>query len=81
MTTIAKLIENTLLARYTWKIYITYDRGGELFGSYLKHTLIAEEYGIKSSPDYPGNVQSNTSIDIIHQVLGNLVFPYNLQES
>ena len=39
------------------------------------------EYGIKTKPDFSGNTQANTTIEIIHQVLGNLVRTYNLHET
>ena len=43
--------------------------------------MIEIEYGIKSNPDYSGNPQAKSIIEIIHQVLGNLVRIYNLQET
>ena len=43
--------------------------------------MIENEYGIKTNPVSPGNSHANTIIKIIHQVLGNLVRTYNLQET
>ena len=42
--------------------------------------MIEQEYGIKTKPAYPGNPQTNSTIERIHQVLGNLVRAYNLHE-
>ena len=43
--------------------------------------MIEQEYGIKTKPSPPGNSQANANIERIHQVLGNLVHTYNLQET
>ena len=42
--------------------------------------MIENEYVIKTKPDSPGKPQANTIIERIHQVLGNLVQTYNIQE-
>ena len=42
--------------------------------------MIEQEYGIKTKPDSPGNTQAKITIERIHQVLGNIVCKYNLQE-
>ena len=36
---------------------------------------------MKTKLDYPGNPQANVTIEIIHQVLGNIVRTYILQET
>ena len=77
---IANLVETTWLVRYPRQLEITYDQGGELLGHEFKNILIENEYGIKNNPDSPGNPQENTTIERIHQVLGNLVLKYNIQE-
>ena len=43
--------------------------------------MVEETYGIKTNPDPPGNLQANTIIYRINQVLVNLVHTYNLQEA
>ena len=43
--------------------------------------MIENEYGIKTKPASPGKPQANSTVEIIHQVLGNLVHTYNLQET
>ena len=42
--------------------------------------MIENEYSIKTKPAPPGNPQANTILERIHQVLGNLVRTYNIQE-
>ena len=42
--------------------------------------MIENEYGIKTKPASPGNLQANSTIDILHQELGNLIRTYNLHE-
>ena len=79
--TIANLAETTWLVRYPWLVEITYDQGGELLVHKFKNSLIDNEYGIKTKPDSLGNPQANRKTKIIHQVLGNLVRTYNIQET
>ena len=43
--------------------------------------MIEQEYGIRKKPAPTGNPQANTTIERIHQVLGNIVRSYNLQET
>ena len=43
--------------------------------------MTEQEYVIKIKPDSLGNPQANETIYRIHQVLGNLVRTYNLQET
>ena len=43
--------------------------------------MIEQEYGIKTKPYSPDNPQANTTIERIHQVLGNLGSTSNLQET
>ena len=45
------------------------------------NSLIENEYGIKTKSASPGNPQVNAIVEIIHQVLGNLLHTYNLQET
>ena len=80
MTT-ENLVETTWLVRYPGPVEITYDQGGEFLGREFKNSLIENEYGIKTKPASPGNPQANTIIERTHQVLGNLIHTYNLQET
>ena len=77
---IANLVETMWLVRYPWPVEITYDRGGEFLGNEFKNILIEQEYGIKTNPASSGNPQANATIEIIHQVLGNLIHTYNLHD-
>ena len=67
--------------QYPWPLEIIYDRGGELLGHEFKNSWIEDKYGTKNKPASPGNPQVNANIERIHQVLGNLVRTYNLQET
>ena len=44
----------------------------------LEIILIEAKYYIKEKPASSGNPQENTIIERIHQVLGNLVWTYNI---
>ena len=43
--------------------------------------MIEDKYGTKNKPASPGNPHLNATIYRIHQILGNLVRTYNLQET
>ena len=43
--------------------------------------LIEKKYAINTNLDSSGNPHSNSTIERIHQVLGNLVQTYNLHET
>ena len=79
--TIVNLVENIWLVQYPWPVEITYDQEGYFIGHKFKISMIEQEYGIKMKPDSPGNPQANATIEIIHQVLGNLLLAYNQQET
>ena len=67
--------------RYTWPLEIIYDQGGEFLGNNFKNSLIEDKYGTRNKPAFPGNPQVNETIERIHQLLGNLVCTYILQET
>ena len=79
--TIAILVETMWLVQYPWTVEITYDQGGEFLSHEFKIILIEQEYVIKSKPDSSGNPQAKDITEIIHQVLGNLLHFYDLQET
>ena len=79
--TITNLVETTWLVRYPWPVEITYDQGGELLTHKFRNIFIENEYGIKTKPASLGNPQENATIERLHQLLGNLVSTYNLQET
>ena len=43
--------------------------------------MIEKEYVIKTKPTSSGNPQANAIIDIIHQLLGDLIRYFNLQDT
>ena len=77
---IPRLIETTWMVRYPWTVDITYDQWGEFLVHEFKNSLLENEYGIKTTPDYPGNPHVISTIERMHQVLVNIVRTYNLQE-
>ena len=75
---IADLLETTWLSRYPRQIEITYDQGKEYIGHKFRKSLIEKEYGITDKPSTSGNPMSNTILERIHQVLGNIVRNFNI---
>ena len=67
------LVETAWLVRYPLPVEITYYQGGEYLGHEYTSSFIKQEYGIKIKPASSENPQVNTTTEIIHQVLGNLV--------
>ena len=75
---IAKLVETTWLSRYPRPIEIMYDQGKEFISHKFRKSLIEMEYGITSKTSTLGNSMSNSVLERIRQVLGNLVRTFNI---
>ena len=76
---IANKVEMTWLTRYPWPTMITYDHGGEFIGPEFQQ-LIKEEYGIKAKPASVRNPQANAIIERVHQLLGNMIRSFEIEE-
>ena len=74
----ANLVETTWLSRYPQPIEITYDQGKEFIGHEFRKFLIEMECGITSKTSNSVNPMSNAVLERIHQVLGNLVWTFNI---
>ena len=77
----ANLVETTWLSRYPRLTEITYDQGEEFIGHEFQKSLIETEYRIIAKPSTSGNSMSNMILKWIHQVLGNLVRTFNIQQT
>ena len=60
---------------------ITYYQGSEYIGHEFIKYLIEMEYGIISKPSTSVNPMSNSILERIHQVLGNLVRTHNITQT
>ena len=72
------MVETTWLSRYPRLIEIPYDQGKEFIGHEFKKYLIEKEYWITVKPSTSGNPVSNALLERIHQVLGNIVWTFNI---
>ena len=79
--TIANLVETAWLSRYPRPIELTYDQRKEYIGHELRKSLIEDEYVITSKPSTLVNLMSNVILERIHQVIGNLVKDFNIQQT
>ena len=79
--TIANSVETMWLSRYPRPIEIMYDQGSEFIGHEFRKSLIEIEYGITEKPITSENPMSNAILERIHQVLGNLVRTFNIQQT
>ena len=78
--TIANLVEQTWLSRYPWPTLITYDRGSEFIG-FEFHNMVKTDYGIKCKPITVQNPQANAIVERVHQVIGNMIRTYELEDN
>ena len=60
---------------------IMYDQGSEFIGHEFRKYLIEEEYGIVAKPITLVNPMSNTILEWIQQVIGNLVRTCNITQT
>jgi hypothetical protein len=78
--TIANIAEQEWFSRYPWPTQITFDRGGEFIGHEFQN-MIKNDYGIKKKPITVRNPQANAIVERIHQVIGNIIRTFELQEN
>ena len=78
MISIVNLVKTTWQSRYPRPIEITYDQGKEFIGHEFRKSLIEMEYGITDKPRTLVNPLSNSVLERIHQVIGNLVQTFNI---
>ena len=71
--TIANLVYQTWFCRYPRPTIITYDQGNKFLGHAFKNDLIKIEYVIKAKCETTENLQANSILETIHQVIVNLV--------
>ena len=58
-----------------------YEQRSEFIGHDFRRSLNETEYGILAKPSTSGNPISNTRLEKIHQILGNLVWAYNITQT
>ena len=77
---IANLVEHQWLSRYPWPQKLLFDNGSEFVGKDFKQ-MIDEDYGIKAKPTTVRNPQANAILESIHQVIGNMVRSFQLEDA
>jgi transposase InsO family protein len=77
---VADLLERSWLCRYPWPEQIIYDRGSEFIGPEFQQ-LIKDEYHIDCKPISIANPQANAILERVHQVVGNMIRTFELEES
>ena len=77
--TVANLVEQTWLCRYPWPEKCIFDHGSEFIGQEFQE-LMTEEYKIKPAPAGVRNPQANSILERIHQVVGNMLRTFELEE-
>ena len=77
--TVANIVETQWLCRYPWPTQVTVDRGSEFIGQEFKD-MIKNDYGIKQKLITVRNPQANAIVERVHQVLGNMVRTFELED-
>jgi transposase InsO family protein len=77
---IANIVEQEWLAWYPWPTQVIFDRGSEFMGHDFQN-MITNDYGIKKKPISARNPQANAIIERVHQVIGNIIRTFELQEN
>jgi transposase InsO family protein len=75
--TVMESFNNTWLTRYPRPQYIGYDNGSEFKAQFKQ---MCDNYGMKDKPSTSYNPQSNGIIERVHQVLGNALRTFELEE-
>ena len=78
--TVANITEQEWFSRYPWPTQITFDRGSEFIGKDFQQ-MIREDYGIKGKPITVRNPQANAIVERIHQVIGNIIRTFELEDN
>ena len=78
--TIANIAEQEWFLRYPWPTQVTFDRGSEFIGHDFKH-IILHDYGVKAKPITVRNPQANAIVERIHQVIGNIIKTFDLENN
>jgi hypothetical protein len=77
--TIANIAEQQWFSRYPWPTQIIFDRGSEFMGHEFQEML--NIYGVKKKPITTRNPQANAILERVHQVLGNIIRTFELEDN
>ena len=78
--TLANIVKQEWLARYRRPYLITLDQGSEFIGQDFCD-MCENDYGIKRKIISMGNPQANAIVKHVHQMLGNLIRSFELQDN
>jgi hypothetical protein len=78
--TIANIVDTTWFSRYPLPSQVIFDRGTEFIGHDFQH-MLSEVYNIKKKPITVRNPQANAIVERVHQVLGNILRTFELEDS
>src|SRR5210317_1943070 len=78
--TVANIAEQEWFCRYPWPTQVTFDRGSEFIGKDFQQ-MIKEDYGIKPKPITVRNPQANAIVERVHQVIGNIICTFELEDN
>jgi len=77
--TVANIVEQTWLTRYSRPNKLTYDRGTEFMEEFAR--MIEEDYGNIKKGITKHNPYANAIIERIHQTIGNMIRTFEVQEA
>ena len=77
--TVANIVEHQWILRYPWPTQITYNRGN-IFARHKFWHMVQHDYGIKPNPISVRNLQANTIVEHICQVIANIAQTFKLKK-
>ena len=78
--TMANIAEQERFCRYPQPTQVTFDRGSEFIQKDFQK-MIKEDYGIMAKPITVRNPQDNAIAERIHQVIGNIIRTFELEDN
>ena len=75
---VANVLEKTWLTRYPRPSVITLDRGKEFMAEVKK--MIRNDYGIKKRPITVKNLQANSILERVHQMILNILRTFKIHD-
>jgi len=78
--TVANIVEQEWFCRYPWPTQVTIDRGSEFIGHEFQE-MIKNDYKVTAKPITTRNPQANAIVERVHQVIGNMVRSFELQDA
>ena len=75
---IANIAEQKWLTRHPWPQKIVLDRGKEFMAEFTR--MVINDHGIKKKPVTARNPQANSTLERVHQTIGDMICTFRTQD-